>query len=317
MLVQLQGVIDYLNENMPDPVPKYILKKEIMHSPSNEVEYNKLRESKWYQQLAAEQWENGSWGRFHTQDTKLQLKQKFTTTESALRRARELALDKSDAIIDKGLQLMERYILGQEDWLDVNEHHYGFKVAFRTLVAANLSLFDSKHPLVQTKKEICAYNLSKALIHGSLNEDIWECENRKSEEILLKPYMVYIIWILQDNDFFDEAKQRAFLEYIWNRKEGIYYRTNSSSSEIEYLESKNFLTWLSGLEDLSKFSLFPEFMSMGTTKHLLNEIHRLMYYDVILPNTVPIFNHYAETWSKKNFRKNDLILRILRILIKC
>jgi hypothetical protein len=129
--------------------------------------------------------------------------------------------------------------------------------------------------------------------------------------------MVYIIWLLQDNDFFDEAKQRDFLEFIWNRKEGIYYCTNSPSSEIEYLESKNFLTWLSGLEGISKFSLLPEFMSMGTTNHLLNEIHRLMYHDVILPNTVPIFSHYAETWSKKNFRKNDMIMRILRILIKC
>ena len=261
MLVHLQGVIDYLNENMPDPVPQYILKKEIMHSSSNEVEYNKLRESKWYQQLAAEQWENGSWGRFHTQDTKLQLKQKFTTTESTLRRAREIALDKSDAMIDKALQLIERYIVGQEDWLDVNEHHYGFQIAFKTLVAANLSLFDPKHPLVQIKKEICAHNLSRAFIHGSLNEAFWEHENRRCNEILLKPYMVYIIWLLQDNDFLDETKQRVFLEYIWHRIEGIYYRTNSPLSDVEYLESKNFLTWLSGLEDLSNFSLFPEFMS--------------------------------------------------------
>ncbi|HKL99493.1 MAG TPA: hypothetical protein VJZ06_06260 [Mobilitalea sp.] len=115
----------------------------------------------------------------------------------------------------------------------------------------------------------------------------------------------------------DEAKQRVFLEYIWHRKEGIYYRTNSSSSDVEYLESKNFLAWLSGLEDLSNFSLFPEFMSKGTTSHLLNEIHRLMYHDVILPNTIPIFGHYAETWSKKNFRKSYMILRILRMLIKC
>lgn len=302
---------------MPDPVPQYIIKKEIAHSSSNEVEYNELRESKWYQQLANEQWKNGSWGRFHTQDTKSQLNQKFTTTESAIRRTRELALDKNDAMIGKALQLMERYILGEEDWLDVNEHHYGFQIAFRTIVAANLSLFDPKHPLVQIKKEICAQNLSRAIVHGSLNEDIWEKENRISNEILLKPYMVYIIWLLQDNDFLDDAKQRAFLEYIWHRNEGIYYRTYSPTSDVEYLESKNFITWLSGLEELSNFSLFSEFMSKGTTSHLLNEIHRLMYHDVILPNTIPIFGHYTESWSKKNFRKNDMILRILRILIKC
>lgn len=317
MIGKLQEVIDYLNKNMTDPVPQYILKKEIIHNPSIEAEYNKLRESKWYQQIATEQWKNGSWGRFHTQDTKSQLNQKFKTTESALRRARELALDKNDAMIDKAIQLMERYLLGKEDWLDVNEHHFGFQISLKTIIAANLSLFEPKHPLVQTRKEICAYNLSKALAHGSLNEDIWEKENRNSKEILLRSYMVYIIWLLQDNDFFDETKQRAYLEYIWNRKEGIYYRTNSPLSEVEYLESKNFLTWLSGLEEVSNFSLFPEFANHGIAEHLWNEIQRLMYQDVILPNSMPMFGHYSETWSKKNLRKNDMILRILRILIKC
>jgi hypothetical protein len=317
LLEHLQDVTDYLNENMPDPVPKYILKKEIIHNSSNESENNKLRESKWYKQLATEQWENGSWGRFHTQDTKSQLKQKFTTTEAALRRARELSLGENDEMIYKAIQLMERYIQGQEEWLDTNEHHYGFQVAFRTLVAANLSLFDSKHPLVQTKKEICAYHLSKAFKNGSLDEDIWEEENRKNNKILLKPYTVYIIWLLQNNNFLDKAKERDFLEYIWHRKDGIYYCTNSPSSDIEFLESKNFLTWLSGLENLCDFSLFPEFMRMGTSIHLLNEIYRLMYNDVSLPKTSPIFGHYSETWSNKIFRKNDMILRILRLLMKC
>ncbi len=214
MLEYLQDIIDYLNENISDPVPRYILNKEIMHNSSSVSEINKLKETKWYKQLAAEQWENGSWGRFHTQDTKSQLKLKFSTTESALRRARELSLEKNDDIIDKAIQLMERYIQGQEEWLDVNEHHYGFQVAFRTIVAANLSLFDPRHPLVQKKKEIVADNLSKGFIDGTLYEDIWEKENRKSNEILLRPYMVYIIWLLQNNDFLDKSTERDFLILI-------------------------------------------------------------------------------------------------------
>lgn len=317
MLEHLQDIIDYLNENMSDPVPKYILNKEIILDSSNVSENNKLKESKWYKQLASEQWENGSWGRFHTQDTKSELKQKFSTTESALRRARELSLGENDEIICNAIQLMERYIQGQEEWLDVNEHHYGFPIAFRTIVAANLSLFNPKHPLVQKKKEICADNLSKAFRNGSLCEDIWEKENRKSSEILLKPYMVHIIWLLQNNDSLDKAIERDFLEYIWHKKEGIYYCTSGPSSDTELLESKNFLTWLSGLENLCDFSLFPEFMSMGTSNHLINEIHRLMYHDVSLPKTSSISGHYSETWSSKNFRRNDMILRILRILVKC
>lgn len=316
-MAHLQEIIDYLNENMHDPVPQYILKKEIMNSTSCEAEYKELKESKWYQQLAKEQWDNGSWGRFHTQDTKSQVKQKFVTTEAAIKRARELSLDKSDAMIDKTFHLMERYLIGQEEWSDTNEHHYGFQIAFKTIIAANLSLFEPGHPLVLRKKEICAHNISKALLHGRLDEDIWESANKESNEILLRAYMVYILWLLQDNDYLDESKQRLFLEYIWTRKEGIYYRTGSPLAQIEHLESKNFLIWLSGLEEVSNFSLFPEFMSKGVADHLLKEIHRLMEQDVALPNPSPIFGRYSESWSKKSMRRNDLILRILRILIKC
>jgi hypothetical protein len=133
----------------------------------------------------------------------------------------------------------------------------------------------------------------------------------------LKPYTVYIIWLLQNNDFLDKAKESDFLEYIWHRKDGIYYCTNGPLSDIEFLESKNFLTWLSGLESLCGFSLFPDLMSKRTSNHLLNEISRLMDSDVLLPATNPIFGHYSETWSNRKFRRNDMILRILRVLMKC
>ena len=74
--------------------------------------------------------------------------------------------------------------------------------------------------------------------------------------------------------------------------------------------------WLAGLENLSDFSLFPEFMNRGNTAHLLSEIQRLMTRDVALPPATPIMGHYSEKWTQKNARQNDLIRRILRILVK-
>lgn len=310
-------VIEYLDENMSDPIPRYILEKEILGKPFNELDINSLKASKWYKQLTDEQWQNGSWGRFHTQDTKSSLKQKFTTTENALKRALELSLDKNDEIINKSVHLMERYIKGQEDWLDTNEQHSGFHIAFRTIIAANLSLFDPMHPLVQSKKEACANNLTNAFLNGTLNEEVWEQEIKKNNEIFLKPFTGYVIWLLQNNKFLDTGVERDFLSYIWNRKEGIYYRTDCPPLEKEYLESKKFGSWLTGLETLCDFSLFPEFMNKGISSHLLDEIHRLMYNDITLPNAQSIFSHYSENWSKKQLRKNDMILRILRILVKC
>ncbi len=41
LLEYLQDIINYLNENISDPVPRYILNKEIIHNSSSVSEINK------------------------------------------------------------------------------------------------------------------------------------------------------------------------------------------------------------------------------------------------------------------------------------
>ncbi len=118
MLCRLDDLIEYLDEHISDPVPRYIFEKEIKREPYDGLVRAQLKISRWYKQLADEQGSNGSWGRFHTQDTKLRSRHKFVTTETALRRARELSLDSDDEIVDKAIHLMERYISGDENgWI--------------------------------------------------------------------------------------------------------------------------------------------------------------------------------------------------------
>ena len=316
MTEELQNVIDCFAAQVSDPFPQYIFRKEILRETPSHSECAAIKKSKWYQQLTEDQWENGSWGRFHTQDTKTLRVQKFVTTEFALRRARDLSLERDDPIIQKTIGLMERYLRDEEAWPDTIEKHDGFVISFKTLIAANLAIFDPHHPLLSSKREVCATNLAKAITSGFPDEGIWEQENRKSNDILLRLFMVYPIWLLQNNHFLPDDLQRLFLAWIWHRKDGIYYINNIASSSIRSLENKDFGGWLAGLENLSDFPLFSEFMNQGNAAHLLHENHRLMTEDVALPPAAPIMGHYSEKWTQKNARQNDLILRILRILDK-
>ena len=316
MTAELENLIASFAAGVSDPFPRYIFRKEVLRQSPSAAENAAIPASKWYQQLAVEQRDNGSWGRFHTQDTKAPGKQHFVTTELALRRARELSLDRNDPLIKKSIALMERYLCDEETWPDTTEKHFGFLIAFKTLIAANLAIFDPLHPLLQNKRQICAANLAKAFAGGHVDETIWEQENRRSNDILLRLFTVYPIWLLQNNPFLPDDLQRLFLTWIWHRQEGIYYINNIASSSTRSLEDKYFGGWLAGLENLAEFSLFPEFMAQGNAAHLLHEIHRLMAGDVTLPPVTPIFGHYAEKWTGKNARQNDLILRILRILVK-
>lgn len=123
--------------------------------------------------------------------------------------------------------------------------------------------------------------------------------------------------ILQNSDCIDDNLQKQYLDYIWNKKEGIYYISDFAPVKKHSLEDRQFTTWLSALESLSGFSLFPEFMKKDVFPHLTGEINRLINHDVKLPAAHPVTGHYSESWRIKNNRKNDMILRIARILIKC
>jgi len=126
-MLTLENIIDFLAENISDSVPKYIFIKEVNKADSSSPlyinAYNDMKQSKWYRELADDQWENGSWGAFHGGDVEAQKRQKFPCTEAALRRARELSLSKDDPMIAKCIKLMERYTLREEPYPDRIEIH--------------------------------------------------------------------------------------------------------------------------------------------------------------------------------------------------
>ena len=85
----LQPIIDYLASVIADPFPRYIFKKEILRETPTEADIEAIHASKWYRQLADEQWDDGSWGRFHSMDSRIAAKQKFVSTEAALKHSLE------------------------------------------------------------------------------------------------------------------------------------------------------------------------------------------------------------------------------------
>lgn len=319
-MISTEVIRDYLSDLVTDPVPRFILFKEIYKLPSDSSvyrdTYEEVKRSKWYLQLLQEQWPDGSWGRFHSMDSKAEVKQVFPTTESALRRIRELSLDTQDPMVAACIHRMECYLDGSDQWSDRIEKHYGFEVSLNTMVAGNLSLFIPDHPLIMEKRRICAENMTKAFCKGDLDEKIWLDENKKSYEILLQAFMLHTAWLMQNNPYLNEEIQRKYLSYLWNRKEGIYYVSGSAPAITVPLESKKFTEWLSCLEALSNFTLFPEFMRQGAYEHLLNEAERLMNQKISLPPAHPVFGHYSESWRSKEKRSYDLLLRILRLLVK-
>ncbi|MDD4494829.1 MAG: hypothetical protein PHV32_10890 [Eubacteriales bacterium] len=318
----IQTIIDYLVPLVIDPFPRYIFKREILREPPTPAEIDAIHTSKWHKQLADEQSKDGSWGRFHSMDSRIANKQKFVSTEAALRRLRELGLPKDDPVVAKCIKLMERYIREEEAWPDYVEKHKdngrGFIFCRPFLTAANLNLFDPENPVIKPLRDVVAETIKTAFSDGCFNEAYWK---QKVSEYhvpsIAHPGIAYSPMLLQSVDCMDDTLQRQYLNYIWDKQDGIYYISNFAVSKKHSLEDKKFTTWLSSLELLIGFSLFPEYMKEDVCPYLTSEVRRIMADDVTLPPAHPITGHYAESWRDKNARKNDLILRILRILVKC
>jgi hypothetical protein len=322
-MINIGQIIDYLSEHATDPVPKFIMQKEIykvpIESQGYQNAYNQITQSKWYRELADEQWEDGSWGRFHSQDSKAANKQKFVTTEAALRRARELSLFKDDPIIARCINKMERYVREEETWTDrIEMHKDGGKSHLHSrpfITAANINLFDPENPVVKPRRDIFVNTLKISLSNGYFDEEAWLQENMNYRGPCLDGWNAYPLMILQSAECMSEEMQRQYLDYVWHRKDGIYYLANFPAAEKKGVEDKEFNTWLFLLEALSGFSLFSEFMHDDILPHLLNEINRIIRDDVIL---APAGNvRYSESWRDKTNLKTDVILRIARIIVRC
>lgn len=320
-MITIQKIIDHLTEHISDPVPKYIFIREICKKSPSSLEfmnaYEEIKQSKWYLELIGEQWEDGTWGRFHSQDSKMQKKQKFSTTEGALGRARELSLTKDDPMITKCLKKLERYVCGDETWTDNIEMHKdggkGHLFCRPYMSAAVINTFDPKNPYIKPLRDAVVESLTKAFKNGCFDEKVWEQEVRDYRVPSITGPGMYSSMLLRNVNCMEDSLQRQYLDYIWNGKNGIYYVSSIPPADKRYLEDRRFFEWFSSLELLSDFSLFPEFIRSDILSHLMNEVCRIIDGDFELPGT----SRYSENWRDKNKRKTDTILRIARLIVKC
>ena len=333
-MITVQHITDYLSTHVTDPVQKYILVKEIYNrgpsSPEYVNAYNDLKQSKWYRELADDQLDNGSWGSYHGGAKKTQKGFKFGGTEPALRRARELSLTKDDPIIAKALRIMVKYATreipypdGIEKGKDKGKGRY-YTIPFE--IAASINVFDPDNPVVQPLQNVIVENYKAAFTCGGFDLGIYHQAVREYRAPgMFEPGNPFDIYLVQNGDCLGDTLQRQYLDFIWSGKARNVYVTSIAPTALQHLENKAFIPWLVKLEILSPLTLFPEFIKDSVLPHLLNECDRLIYDDVVLPNSPSghgttcshtVNGRYAENWRDISKRKTDMILRIARILVK-
>jgi len=315
-------ITEYLSERATDPAPAFIMQREIFKTAADDPAYvdayERLKQTKYYTELANEQQPDGSWGRFHTQNSKDPVKRRFVTTEHALQRARQMGLPKDDPVMVKAIGLMERYVTETETWTDsVEKHHDNGKSHMRArpfLTAAVLNQTDPGNPAVKPKQDVYVRTLAASVSGDTIDEAAWDAENRAYRGPCLNAWNAYSALMLSNADA-DDTLQRLYLRYLWDRRDGIYYISNASVNNVCCIEDRSFGMWLGVLEYLIKYPQFVEFAQPTVIPHLLYEAERLMDGRAEVSKSYGV--RYADNWRDGGKRTSDVLLRILRLLVGC
>jgi len=174
---------EFMEYNLDD-IPRYLLMRDIIGIDKSNDEMIKLKDKilqhEWVTKIIQQQWEDGSWGRFHSMNTSSNSKY---TTEGALRRLLILGLDKDDEPIKKAIVYMERYLKKEIDLRDYKEKKHDWTLLTRLFVITWLRVIDRENVLANCEARKWADVVSRAFSDGFFNEK----EYTKAYVEILKP----------------------------------------------------------------------------------------------------------------------------------
>ncbi len=304
-----------LNQN-PDPIVKHILINNILKAINNDYLY----ESKWYRQLKEEQNSNGSWGRFHSEDSKI--KSIFRTTEEAINRCISIGIIKTDPILKRAIDYMERLLRKEENIQDWPEKNDRWETGVEMFIGGTLSLIDPENSILD---DIFKKWLQIAQIAFKSGQYQYE-DDRQSHKVIngisceiqyLALNNKYAISILAARSKVIPADLRKkLIKWIWNKEKGIGYLRDFQLCSFHKVDDKYIVdTWFNALDIISNFKTwkvvckyFIDYLINRNTNNSLWDFGKRATQNIIFP--------LSGNWKKKKNRIFDYSTKVLLLLDK-
>jgi len=308
----------YLKDEHLDDIPKYIYHRDIIKSDTKTLSTlkKKVLKNQWVQSVVDSQWEDGSWGRFHSLSSTVGLE---VTTEKAMRRLYSLGLDKYDEPIIKVINYMESYLKGEIKLRDRVEKKHDWGILTRLFVITWLLKFDSDNNLAKSE----ALKWSEVVSQGFKNDFFNESSYTEAYKEILKPEEYKSIWGLQNfyivsllKDMLPEEVESRFLDHILSGSKGIYYIYDRYLNQYPKLyNTKTGLRFFAAHELLSGYKLYPDKASF--IKEWLFKIQcENGLWDFGIKSKDGVYMPLSDNWRKKINREIDCTIRVIRILKK-
>ena len=249
----------------PDPIPRNKILADLLRISPDNSEYASVQlaigKSKWVRLLQEEQHSDGSWGRFHTEDTKR--KQRIPTTQFAINRSIELGIDRRDSLLTTAIRYMEDVLTGRCRWTDGYEQNVWFGPGVKLFTAAALSMIDADNPQVINVWEIMSEIYRRTLQSGLYNKTE---ERLASLEILGVDISGSYISVSSApnleligscSQLVPIEMQETLFQAIWNEQVEQFYLRPRPSSFPKATTSRDFIWWFHTIKVMTRMSTPP------------------------------------------------------------
>jgi hypothetical protein len=323
----LEATAERILERHPDPVPRFRLLRDVLRPDPADTAFRAakrgLQDSKWVALLQSSQLADGTWGRFHTQDSSI--KQPFPTTELAIAAALDLGLDRHSLVLRKVLPVILDYMAGRTVWPDPPEKHdnpQAWYVWVPQLSAATLAQIDRHHPRLDKFWTLWAEAIKESFRSGAYDRQreiavlnsLLEC--RMKNPVAFHVRYPLLILSATDNQL-PEDLERKMLHFVMHAPSGIYYVYQKDISVLPPIHSRDFWGWFRAHRLLSRFRLWKE-LSTEAVNWIWAQRTKEGYWDSGSKVTRRPYSGFplSESWRRPNNRIVDCTVEVLGLLSK-
>ncbi len=252
-VAEIEQAADSILRERPGPIPTFRLLKEVLHLPPEDLQLRNakaaMEQDKWVIQLREAQLANGSWGRFHSQDTSI--KSIFRTSEEAIDRAFALGLDVSHPQLSRAAGYIERALAGRAQVTDRAEKNEAWPLLLRFILAGRLAQIEPANPLVKEDWECLAEVTRRAFGSGFyLQADEAQAFVQLTGTRVPGGFIEsqHALWILASRPL-PKNLERQLVNWVWGKPDGMRYLRAPLSSPTP----KTIIAWLRSMSILSRF----------------------------------------------------------------
>ena len=153
---ELQQIAEQILCQSPGPVVRWRLLRDVLGAATNPVETYTARQaldqSRWVRELSLEQCQDGSWGAFHSRNSKR--RQRILTTEFGVARALALGLEPDHPILQRVQLYLLHLLRGETPFPDRNESNDRWPTGVRLFVASTFALLQPQHPILEPDRSL-------------------------------------------------------------------------------------------------------------------------------------------------------------------